>query len=87
MNKYIRGRDRIVTIEEAAELCNHVYDSTVLNMFVLKAILETCRSSDNIEDLCDDFIERNGIKYGVFIIGKKRKRVAKLNDEGEWELL
>lgn len=87
MSKYLRGKERIITIEETAKLCSQVYDYSVLNMFVLQSILEKCPSSDNIEDLCDDFVERKGIKYGVFKNGKKIKYVAKLNEKGEWELL
>lgn len=87
MNKYIRGAERIVTLEETTKLCSRVYDLDVLNMFVLQSILEKCPSSDNIEDLCDDFVERKGVKYGVFKLGKKTKYVAKLNKQGEWELL
>lgn len=82
--KYIRGGERIVTIEETVELCKQVYENDVLNYFVLKSILDKCPSSDNIEDLCDDFIEKDGIKYGIFNSGEL---VAKMNQEGKFELI
>lgn len=87
MNKYIRGREKIVTIEETIELCKQVYENDVLNYFVLKSILDKCPSSDNIEDLCDEFIEENGVKYGIFKEGNEIKRVAKTNEKGEFELI
>ena len=106
MSTYIKGKDRIVTIEETAELCKGVYKNYVLNVFVLKAILESNKHADKIEELCDEFIGINDEKYqfltaipykcanywnggvyGAIWTSKGLIFVAKLNKDGEFELI